>query len=247
MKFSVATAALLLISLLFNLAIAIYTIVAGSTGWVNTNLGCRGEYDGVMGTFNHIDTYLQQIDQAMCSDVCPCFITNTTAFTNNATVRPFYELWEKSPTPGPQGAIAFQNCTTTLQQYSLSEAKRRNLNFAAVEEFDPIEFYDYFNKLETEFQCSGWCEIQYFNANYGQNVLMSKYLFSDINRGPPVNFGCLNPLITWLPPYLHAFASMTMVLFGTQILLLSLLLCQIWAREKDHEKQIPHHHDDNRA
>ena len=76
------------------------------------------------------------------------------------------------------------------------------------------------------------------------NFEMAKYLFTDINRGPPRYIGCLNEVIQWLPGYLQAFGSMTMLLLGLQIVMLAMLICQYVAREKDHEKQIPHHHDD---
>lgn len=206
--------------------------------------GCNANLNGVMGVFHNTDVYLQTIDQSMCTPTCPCFFTNTTAFTGNTTVAPYYNLWTK--TNAPSGAVAFQNCTGDLQTFAFKEAVRRDPNFDRDSTFSPVKYAEYMNNVEREFGCSGWCSTQYFNPNYNQNVFMAKYLFSDINRGPPNRFGCFDELMDWLPGYLQAFGAMTMVLVGAQIAMFALAICQIWARESDHEKQIPHHHDDNR-
>jgi len=77
-------------------------------------------------------------------------------------------------------------------------------------------------------------------------LCLNIFFFTDINRGPPLTLGCLDSVIQWLPPYLTAFGSVTMVLAAFQLIVFILALCQCWAREKDHEHQIPHHHDDRK-
>jgi hypothetical protein len=245
MEFSITVAILTLISILFNLAIAVYSIVGGRPGWVNSLKGCRGDFNGVIGVFNNLDTYLQQVDQAMCSKACPCFLSNTSAFSNNSTLRPYYDMWTK--TNQPTGAVAFPNCSIDLQNYAYREAARRDPAFAAKEDFNVVEFFNYMAKVENQFNCVGWCETEYYNPDYRMDFVMAKYLFTDINRGPPQYLSCMNEMIQWLPGYLKAFGSMTIVLVGLQIIIFTLLICQYMAREKDHEKQIPHHHDDNRT
>ncbi len=235
----------MLISLLWNFAVAVYVLVAGGPGWRSIYEGCQMKYNGVLGQFHNIDTYLQEVDKNMCSPQCPCFISNSSGFSGNSTVTPFYNLWTK--TTNPKGAVAFQNCTNELQSFTYKEAMRRDKNFDPEGTFDVIKFQDYFARLENDFGCTGWCDVEYFNPNYNQNVFMAKYLFTDINRGPPVHFGCLNKLMEWLIPMLQAFGAIMIILVATQIGLVTLGLCQAWAREKDHEKQIPHHHDDNRV
>lgn len=235
---------LVLASLLFNFAIAIYVFVGARLGWIDTFLGCQSKFQGVFAAFNYIDTYMQIIDQSFCSPACPCYITNS-AYSTNSTIAPYYNLWTKSAVTG--AATAFQNCSQALQTYAYKEAARRDIKFAQVSNFDVPEFYNYMMRIEENFDCTGWCSVEYYNANYNKYVLMSKYLFSDINRGPPQYYGCLNVVGPWLRNFLNAWGAMTMVLFGAQCLVLALLVCQIQAREKDHEQQIPHHHDDNRA
>lgn len=233
-----------MISLLYNIAISIFCFVAASHGWVNTLFGCNGRFSGIMEIWQGIDSYLQLADQNLCGPSCPCYITNTTGYTTNTTLAPYYNLWSKT-NRGP-GNVAFQNCSAQVQTSVYNQAAARDAYFDPNQSFDSLNFFNYMSNVEREFNCNGWCNITYFNPNYDREVLMSKYLFTDVNRGPPYYIGCLNEMITWLPGYLNAYGSVTMVLAGMQIAVFVLTLCQCWAREKDHEAQIPHHHDENR-
>jgi hypothetical protein len=241
---TIAFSILLLISLLFNLAIAIFSLIAGSEGWVNTYFGCNGKFSGVMEVWQGIDSYLQQVDQNLCSPNCPCSITNTQGYTNNPTIAPIFNSWTK--TQSNSGAINFQQCSAQIQRNAYLNAVQNDALFDPQGNFDASRFVGYMSRVENKFQCSGWCNITYVDPTKQSTTAMFKYMFNDVNLGPPQNFGCLNSLITWLPPYLKAFGSVTMVLFGLQSIVLILALCQCWARERDHEHQIPHHHDDNR-
>jgi len=235
---------LVMLSLLFNLAIAIYSFVGASHGWVNTYFGCNGRFNGVMDIWQGIDAYLQEVDMALCGPNCPCYFTNTTGYLTNSTIAPYYQLWEK--TNRAPGNIAFQNCSAQVQAFVYNQAAARDAYFDPKQGFNAQNFFDYMQRIETQFNCAGWCNITYYNPNYNRNVLMSKFMFSDVNRGPPYFLGCLNRYIETIPPYLNAWGSMAMLLFGIETILFALALCQCWAREKDHEAQIPHHHDENR-
>jgi hypothetical protein len=230
----------MLISLLFNLAIAIYSFVAGNKGRANIKDFCKGQYKGLIGVFSHIDTYLQLIDQYMCSEYCPCFLDDPISYQTNSTLKPYYNLWIK--TSNPNSAIAFQNCSIELQNYVFDEARRRDDKFAEKINFNFIMFYDYMSKVEGEFKCSGWCETEYFNTKIGKKVSFEKYLFTNINDGPPIYIGCLDQLIQWLPGYLNAWGSIALILSFIQLALVFLLIFQYTSRKKDHQKQIPHHH-----
>jgi hypothetical protein len=233
-----------LISLLFNFSVAVITFVAASHGWVNTYLGCNGKYDGILGVFNGIDTYLQIADQQLCSPRCPCYINNVTGYDKNDTVKDTFANWDYSPTLTTQ-ATSYTNCTS-LHEESYRLAKENNKIFDPENSFDAARFFDYMKRIEEQFKCAGWCSVGYFDPRTNKDVLMAKYLFRDVNLGPPTYFGCLNEVITWIPAYLNAWGSVVMVLFGFQLMTLILSLCQCWAREKDHEQQVPHHHDDVR-
>jgi hypothetical protein len=205
-----------MLSILFNIAIAVFAIVAASHGWVNTYLGCNGKFTGVMETWRGIDSYLQRVDQSLCSNFCPCYISNITDFVNNATIAPFYSQWTKSPSPA-LGVVSFPNCSQAVQNNVLANARASDSYFDPSGDFKQDRFYDYMANVETDFECSGWCNVTYQNTQTGNTMVMFKYMFTDINRGVPKRLGCLNSVIEWLPPYLNAFGSMTMLIVGFQV------------------------------
>lgn len=230
---------------MFNTAIAIFALVAASHGWVNTYLGCNGKFNGVMETWRGIDSYLQRVDQALCSPACPCYFNVTSPFVNNATVAPYYNSWTKT-LPNQLGNVAFQECSGQVQSNVINSARAADVYFDPNKEFNTANFFDYMNSVENDFKCAGWCNVTYFNTNTNSDQVMFKYLFSNVNKGVPQRLGCLNSIIEWLPPYLNAWGAVTLVLVGFQLIVFILTLCQCWAREKDHQHQIPHHHDDER-
>lgn len=211
---------------------------------MNTYLGCRGNYDGVVGVFNGVDGYLQLADSLLCSARCPCYLNNVASYQKNDTYSPFVGNWVYDPN-NSQFSTAFTNCTA-LHEDTYRLAKQNYPNFDPQGTFNSAKFFDFMQRIEEQFNCAGWCSVAYVNPALNKEVTMSKFLFRDINLGPPKYLGCLNEYIKWAPAYLNAWGSVVMVLFGFQIFTLILALCQCWAREKDHEQQVPHHHDDVR-
>jgi len=201
----------------------------------------------IMDTWRGIDSYMQQVDQYLCSNECPCTFTSDAAlaYSTNATLSPYYNRWV-SVNIKP-GNTRWENCPARIKDLAMREAQSNNPLFNPNNDFDQADFSTYMNNVEREFGCTGWCNVTYVNPQTNQINVMYKYLFSDINLGPPKTVGCLNPIINYLPPYLLAFGSVAMVLVGFQLLTLIMAICQCLAREKDHEHQIPHHHDDNRV
>jgi hypothetical protein len=207
-------------------------------------MGCRGNFEGIVGVFNGIDGYLQTADSLLCSSKCPCYLNNSEIYLRNETFSPFVANWVYDAT-NAQLSTSFTNCTA-LHEDVYRLARQNYPNFDPAGTFNAAKFFDYMGRVEEHFKCTGWCSVAYFDPNLNKEVSMSRYLFRDINLGPPTYLGCLNEYIRWVPPYLNAWGSMAMVIFGFQIFTLILALCQCWAREKDHEQQVPHHHDDVR-
>jgi hypothetical protein len=168
-----------------------------------------------MQTWRGIDTYLQRVDQALCSQACPCYFNNITGFVNNATVSPYFNQWTKTNVPSN---TAFQNCSSQVQVGVYQGAQANDAYFDPNNEFNSNNFFNYMSDAETDFQCSGWCNVTYLNTNTNTQMVMFKYLFTDVNNGPPQRLGCLNSVIEWLPPYLMAYGSVTMVLVGFQVI-----------------------------
>jgi hypothetical protein len=56
---------------------------------------------------------------------------------------------------------------------------------------------------------------------------ISKYLFTDINRGPPDHFGCLDEMISGLPKYLNGLGACSIMISLVQLVLfiLSVSIC----------------------
>jgi hypothetical protein len=204
----------LFLSILFNIAIAVFTLVAGSHGWVNTYLGCNGKFSGIMESWRGIDLYMQKVDQALCSAGCPCYFTNTTGYVNT-NYYPFYTEWVKSNIP--PGNQKFQDCPTAVQTRAYQQALAGDAYFDPTGTFQQQKFFDYMANVENEFQCAGWCNLTYVSPTSGNRMVMSKYLFTDVNRGPPVYLGCLDSVIQYLPVYLNAFGSVMMAVLAFQV------------------------------
>jgi hypothetical protein len=102
------------------------------------------------------------------------------------------------------GAVAFQNCTTAVKTNALQNAKL-DPDFDPTNDFNAQRFADYMGRIETQFNCAGWCQTKYISGINGQTMMMSKYLFSNINRGPPGDRGCYYRVVNWVIPYLIAW------------------------------------------
>lgn len=170
----------LALSFLFTLAIGIFAIIAGSTDYLNVQLGCQAYIDGIMNVWTGIDNYIQRVDQALCSDECPCAVRNTAPFTSNATISPMFNTW--NITDVSYGATSFQNCSGSVKLNVYNDVVRTDPAFDPQREFNDNKFFEYMSRVEEKFHCSGWCQTRYMNTNLNKEVMISKYLFSNINR-----------------------------------------------------------------
>jgi hypothetical protein len=149
-------------------------------GYANLYFGCNARITGLLEVWRGMDAYLVNVDQLLCSPECPCYITNTQAFTTNAQVAPYFNQWTLSTEP--YGATSFQKCDTTVRNSAYANALVMDSDFDPNRDFDANAFADYMARLENRFQCSGWCRSSYTNRVTGQEMFISKYLFTDINR-----------------------------------------------------------------
>ena len=155
------------------------SLISGSHGFVNTYFGCNGKFSGVMEVWEGIDSYLQRVDQALCSPSCPCNIQNTVPFTTNQTVAPYFKNWN---TTENYGASSFTNCTFAVQESAKKAAEKDDILFNKKKDFNSELFAHYMYKLENKFGCAGWCNVTYVNDKTNAKTTMYKYLFSDVNR-----------------------------------------------------------------
>lgn len=231
----------LLLSIVWNIAIGVFALVAYRVNFFNTFLSCNSGYDGVLALWNGVDTYLQHANNALCSPNCPCHFTNTSGFLSNINIAPYYDTWNK--TNDPAGSIAFPNCSETVKVKALELTRKEDSNLEPMGTFDPDKFAGYMGFVENFFDCTGWCNTTYYDTLNNKTEVFYKYLFSDINRGPPVHTGCLMPMVNWLLPYLGAWGSLTIALSILQLIVFAFTILQCQQKSNEDEDQIPHHED----
>jgi hypothetical protein len=134
----------------------------------------------MMESWKGIDTYLQQVDRLFCSYKCPCYIKYNDVFLTNPRTAFISTKWVR--VYNGTGPINFQSCPVSVQDEALISAKYLNQDFDTYDNFNQLDFFQYMNKLELSKNCSGWCNITYYNNATFTNTLMTKYLFSDVNR-----------------------------------------------------------------
>lgn len=224
----------LILSILFTMAISIFAIVAGSTGFINALFGCNAPINGIMSIWRGMDNYLVNVDQNLCSPACPCFISNTGAFTTNQFAAPFFNQFTRSTNPADP--INFQGCSNTVHVNVYNAARLANGDFDPNNDFNQENFWAYMARVENRFQCSGFCQNNYFNTVTNSQFFITKFLFTDINRGPPLFTGCWDQYINFLPPFLNAFGAVGLLLAGFEIFALAFAIALLRHRKK-------HHHD----
>lgn len=172
-----------MISTLLTIAVAILAFMAGSYEFVNSHFGCNSKFSRLIEVWQGVDTYLQKVDQALCSHQCPCLISNYSIFISNSSVAPYYNLWTKA---NNFGSLAFQDCSAIVKSNVYTQAAIDNPLFDPKNNFNTELFVKYMKKIENNFKCTGWCNVTYENSHFGETI-MYKYLFSDINRYKKIN------------------------------------------------------------
>lgn len=237
---------------MWNISIAVQSIVAGSPGWVSSYYICEGHYNGLFGLFHDIDAYMQSVDQILCSKGCPCYFDEVSqvlyqqnmTLNQNGNLTPLnypFNFWVKTNDTG--GAANFQACSPELKYFAYKEAKRLNPKFDPDRNFNEEKFFRYFRNVEEKFKCRGWCRLYYFNPDYNSMTFIDKYLFSNINgpidhqhQVPPPHLGCFDSLMSWLPGYLVAWGAMALCGASCQVALVGLGISQLHEWEEEYKQ-----------
>ena len=133
-----------------------------------------------------IDNFIFQVDQFLCSSSCPCDFWNTAPFSYNY-VETYFSNMKKNLKK--TGAVSFISCPRESRM-ELIRNYRTNLSGFHGENFEDITWY--MVHIEHVFKCSGFYKSTY-ELNDKENMVF-KYLFSDINRGIPHSFGCIDEI-----------------------------------------------------
>lgn len=232
---SVSYAVFTCLSLIFNFCIGIFALVGFNVGFMNTLMGCnKSHFNGVLEIWQGIDSYFQEVATSFCSADCPCDLKNISSFEKNATTSPFVKDWNVSLT----GAVAFQNCSETVQNNTFKNANLSNPYLDPNNTFNQFSFWKYMARVEDFFQCTGWCNTTYTNPISNKTEPMTRYMFSDINKGPVQHIGCIDSIVNWLPGYLGSYGAITMVLGLMQTALFALLVYQIINNKDELENEM---------
>jgi len=229
---------------LFLAAIAIMSIVFAyyirRYNQPGAMLSCKTHYGSILNMYNNVDQYLQQVDQGLCSQACPCGITNSASANNWKTYYSnVYNTWTVNPNSNVNN---FGLCPSAVQSSAYNNAQN---NYALMQpsntsynpSFNYSAFYPYWANIENKFNCTGFCNTTYTNGN-GQSVSMVKYLFTDINRGIPSSIGCLPSIFTWLAHFLDVWGGIALtiatILFAMFILACTYVCC---SRDAKYERE----------
>lgn len=182
-----------------------------------------------MNIWMGMDNYIINADQFLCSPQCPCFIKDTSLFTSNQASNAAFNQW--TTTLNDQDVVNFQGCSLAVKQNVYDIANSLSPDFFNPNgDFNAAQFWAYMATIENRFSCSGFCNINYINSFTSTATSISKYIFTDVNRGVPANAGCLDIILNWLPSYLLAFGSVGIVLAFFQ--LISIIMAGILSHYK---------------
>jgi hypothetical protein len=126
-----------------------------------------------------VDYYITKVDQLFCSEYCPCNYYATSNLTNRT-------IFSSS-----SGATSFKDCPQNVIDLAENYSRKYGFNGPFKEVLITLE------KLETKFNCVGFC-ITNYTDNSGLIQSLDRYLFSDVNSGKPIINGCINAYVVWI-------------------------------------------------
>ena len=85
-------------------------------------------------------------------------------------------------------------------------------------------FHTYYRHVEEYFQCTGFCSLTYNSSMTGTSMKIVKYLFSDVTKGIPKHFGCLDRILDWLFKTLNALGAVCLFMFVVEVILFIIVI-----------------------
>ena len=197
----------ILIGSLFCFGIGMFAAIAAAMkGRVRIISGCQPEVTGLLNIWKGVDEFFMIANSVFCSPVCPCTITSKTKeeFLNHRFASEELANMKYTVSEGDY-VTSLNDCgEKTVNEVMRLYAQNPNNTLRNV---DYNKFFKYWKKIEKKFDCSGWCETSYVNMFTLKKQRMTKYVFSDINRGVPKYPGCLNRVLKFLYVYTSIIAS----------------------------------------
>ena len=194
--------------ILFSLAIGIFCSIGGTIYHKTDHIiGCDTELTGILKLWENIDEYFIYANSIICTDLCVCEVNKDVEneFLNNYFTTENYKKW-KVKIISDKKKFNIRNCQNEMLE-SIYKLYNSNPNNTKIHITNINQFFNYWEGIEKRFKCTGWCRTKYTNPYTLQNDTMTKYIFSDINRGVPLYPGCLNRLINWIPSLVGAVGA----------------------------------------
>jgi len=234
-----------LMSVVAFLSIGIFSLVNSSTKAISAAFGCNTTNEELHEDYKDYDSYLFEVDKILCSDDCECSLTHNN-FTSVAEVIALKRKDEsdKNVDLSIQSSIdhlvyteeegkptSFDKCNEKAQEKAENEFLESSQTDMNNE--DIFDFVSWYSLLETHFDCVGLCNTTYIEGGYFR--MINKYLFTNINRGPPLYNGCLNSVAEWAPDQLLILGLISIGL-GIISIFISWLTCTtVFMKDSDNK------------
>ena len=222
--------------MLLTMSIAIFTLIAGTIGNLDKYVGCQTPYKRIFKYWEYLDKYFIEADQLLCSKNCPCTFTDVAAklYKNDPTTKNVfstyeYEIQDISKLGKDKGTRKIQNCPKEeLTKLKSNQEKYFESHKNKIKKFKQDKFHKFWEYIENKFECTGFCATVYVpnpeltDVSISPNqVPMIKYLFSNVNKGPVKNRGCMQPLLKYVSDLLISFGSLSLFASILQLVLLT--------------------------
>jgi len=238
---------LFMFSVLFSIAIAIFVFVAAETNTASNYFSCNSTSKSVGSIWTGVDKVIVSVDKGLCSSNCNCNLTNFQPFIQNTTIATSDYIWWQPYAAGL--ANKYQDCDQTFKNTSMTQVINNNPNEFNNSYFDPELFFSSFAKIETHFNCTGWCQT-YYQDDFGNTRHMWRYLFTNINNGIPINIGCNVVFLKWVSGLLNTFGAVIIIGVSVMIIIwvlaLSLSCCPGNDNDNVHHDKEKHKDDDKK-
>ena len=190
-----------LIAIIFVLFVCNFSLICATIKENNETKNCIKDLKGFFSQFLILDKYFQNIDSILCSNECPCVISNRNVYDtlNNEEINKISFNEEISD----NDIIRFQQCNYSIQDNINKEFTGNSKVKDKLKEIKIDKFYKYWKNIEEKFECVGWCNLNYDNSD-NKNRIMKKYLFSDINKGI-VNDSCMKKVTKYISKMIKIF------------------------------------------
>lgn len=228
-------------STIATLLIGIITLAVGTITYDANQAGCTSDSHGLAGIFKQIDTIYEHANDLLCSADCPCIFLNQPTYAGYPETKEEQAFWTNISS---NSATKISKCPTVSLDSMWKALIEKDSTF---NDFNRSTFYDFFDKIEAQFNCTGWCHRSYTKeVKIGTLSVTTKtrklmrYLFTEADRlpvAPHKNHGCMKDTFEYLNPIFVAIGSLLLCMFALMVPVFVLGLSNYGKEEEDQDSQ----------